>query len=73
MGPFNLGALVPMLDEKSFLVQFLSFIDPFRVWSIIVTSIGLGVLYKRKSGNIATTLLIIYAIFACGYAAFASR
>jgi hypothetical protein len=73
MGPFNLGALVPMLDEKSFLVQFLSFIDPFRVWSIIVTSIGLGVLYKRKSGNIAITLLIIYAIFACGYAAFASR
>ena len=73
MGPFNLGALVPMLDEKSFLVQFLSFIDPFRVWGIIVTSIGLGVLYKRKSGNIAMALLVLYALFACGYAAFFSR
>jgi len=73
MGPFNLGALVPMLDEKSFPVQFLSFIDPFRVWSIIVTSIGLGVLYKRKSGNIATALLLIYALFAAGYAAFFGR
>lgn len=73
MGPFNLGALAPMLDEKSFVVSFLSFIDPFRVWSIIVTSIGLGVLYKRKSGNIAMVLLIIYALFACGYAAYSSR
>ena len=62
-----------LLDEKSFIVQFLSFIDPFRVWSIIVTSIGLGVLYKRKSGNIAIALLVLYAIIACGYAAFTSR
>ena len=73
LGPFNLAALVPMLDEKSFIVQFLSFIDPVRVWSIIVTSIGLGVLYKRKSGNIAIALLVLYAIIACGYAAFTSR
>lgn len=73
MGPFNLSALVPMLDEKSFLVAFLSFIDPFRVWSIIVTSIGLGVLYRRKSGTIATVLLVIYGLFAAGYAAFFNR
>ncbi len=73
MGPFNLAALVPMLEEKSFLVQFLGFIDPFRVWSIIVTAIGLGVLYKRKSSNIAIALLVVYALIAGGVAAFFSR
>jgi hypothetical protein len=73
MGPFSLAALVPMLEEKSFLVQFLGFIDPFRVWGIIVTAIGLGVLYKRKSGNIAIALLIVYAIIASCVAAFTSR
>jgi len=73
MGPFNLSALVPMLDEKNFLVQFLSFIDPFRVWGIIVTSIGLGVLYRRKAGNIAIGLLILYGLIAAGFAAFLSR
>lgn len=73
MGPFSLAALVPMLEEKSFLVQFLGFIDPFRVWGTIVTAIGLGVLYKRKSGNIAIALLIVYALIAGGVAAFTSR
>lgn len=73
MGPFNLGVLVPMLEEKSFLVQLLSFIDPFRIWGIIVTAIGFSVLYKRKSGSIAIALLIVYLVIACGYAAFASR
>jgi hypothetical protein len=73
MGPFNLGALLPMLDEKSFLVQFLSFIDPFRVWGLIVTAIGFSVLYRRKAGSIATVLLILYGLIAAGVAAFLSR
>jgi hypothetical protein len=73
MGPFNLGALLPMLDEKSYLVQFLGFIDPFRVWGIIVTAIGFSVLYRRKAGSIATVLLILYGLIAAGVAAFLSR
>jgi len=72
-GPFNLGALVPMLDEKSFLANFLGFIDPFRVWGVVVTAIGLAVLYKRKSASIATALLILYALIAGGVAAWLSR
>ncbi len=72
-GPFNLGALLPMLDEKSFLANFLGSIDLFRVWSILVTAIGLGVLYKRKTGPIAATLFIIYAVIAGGIAAYLSR
>jgi hypothetical protein len=71
-GPFSLGALVPMLDEKSFLVNFLGVIDPFRVWWIIVTAIGLGVLYKRKTGPIATTLLVLYGVIAAGVATYFS-
>jgi hypothetical protein len=72
-GPFNFGALLPMLDEKSFLANFLSGIDFFRVWSIIVTSIGLSVLYRRKSGNIAIALFIVYGVIVAGFAAFLSR
>lgn len=71
-GPFTLAALVPMLDEKSFLVNFLGFINPFTVWGIIVTAIGLGVLYKRKTTPIATTVLIIYGVIAAGVATFLS-
>lgn len=72
-GPFNLGALLPMLDEKSFLANFLSGIDLFRAWSIIVTAIGLGVLYRRKTGSIALVLFIIYGLIVAGFAAFLSR
>ena len=72
-GPFNLGVLAPMLEEKSFLANFLSFIDPFRVWEILVVAIGLSVLYKRKSGNIALALMIVYALIAGGFATWLSR
>jgi hypothetical protein len=72
-GPFNLGVLVPMLDEKSFAANFLGFINPFQVWGTIVTAIGLAVLYKRKSTNIAIALLLVYALIAGGVAAWLSR
>ena len=72
-GPFNLGALLPMLDENSFLAHFLGFINPFQVWGIIVTAIGLGVLYRRKSGGIAIALMIVYAVIAGGFAMWLSR
>jgi Yip1 domain len=72
-GPFNLGAVAPMLDENSFLAHFLSYISVFGVWGIIVTAIGLGVLYRRKSGSIAIALMAIYLLIAGGVAAFMSR
>lgn len=71
-GPFTLAALVPMLDEKSFVVNFLGFINPFTVWGIVVTAIGLGVLYRRKTGPIALTLLALYGVIAAGVATFLS-
>ena len=60
-GPFNLGALVPMLDESSFLARFLGVTSVFTVWGIIVLAIGLGVLYRRKTRNIAIGLFAAYA------------
>jgi hypothetical protein len=73
MGPFSLSALLPMLDEKSFLNNFLGGIDLFRVWGIVVTAIGLSVLYRRKTANIAIALFIVYGVIVAGIAAFLSR
>jgi hypothetical protein len=58
-GPFNLGALVPML-EPGFVYNVLSGISVFTLWQIVVTAIGLGVLYKRKTTGIAVSLLVFY-------------
>jgi len=71
-GPFNFGALLPMLDEKSFLANFLAGIDLFRVWGIFVTAIGFSVLYRRKTGNIAMAIFIVYGVIVAGVAAFLS-
>lgn len=60
----NLGVFVPMLEETSFLTQFLIAIDLILVWWLITLSIGLAVLYKRRTGGIAVTLLSIYVVFA---------
>jgi hypothetical protein len=60
----NLGVLVPMLPEKSFLALLLGMIDLFLVWQLLVLSIGLAVLYRRRTQPIATALLVVYAIIA---------
>jgi len=60
----NLGIFVPMLEDKSVVTLFLGSIDLFYVWATISLAIGLGVLYKRSTGAIATTLLGIYVAIA---------
>jgi Yip1-like protein len=60
----NLAIFVPMLEETSFVTRFLGSIDLILVWWLITLSIGLGVLYRRKTGGIATTLLAIYVVIA---------
>jgi Yip1-like protein len=56
----NLAVFTPFLDEASFAARFLGAIDLFIVWWIVSLAIGLGVLYKRRTGPIATTLLAVY-------------
>lgn len=62
-GPFNLGALAPMLEEGSRLATFLGSISIFSLWSFVVTGIGLGVLYKRNGRNISLVIIAVYLIF----------
>jgi hypothetical protein len=68
----NLGIFVPMLDEKNFVTLFLGSIDLFLVWATISLAIGLGVLYKRRTGPIATAFLGLYMVIALVIAFFRS-
>ena len=65
----NLGVFAPFLDESSFAARFLGAIDLFQVWWLVSLSIGLGVLYRKRTGPIATTMLIIYVAIALTIAA----
>jgi hypothetical protein len=69
----NLGALLPMLPEKSFVGNLLGTIDVFLVWYVVVLAIGLAVLYRRRTQPIAVALLGVYAVIALGIALFKSR
>lgn len=60
----SLGALVPMLEETSFVARFLGAIDLFWVWWCVSVAIGVGVLFKRKTGGVAMTFLSIYVVIA---------
>ena len=69
----NLGVLLPMLEEGSFLARLFGTVDLFILWWILVLAIGLGVLYRRRTQPIAFTLLGVYAIIAVCIAAIMSR
>ena len=58
--PTNLAVFLPFLDENSFAARLLGAIDLFLIWWSINLAIGLGVLYRKRTGPIATTLLVIY-------------
>jgi hypothetical protein len=69
----NLAVFLPMLDESSFLAKLLGTIDLFLIWWIVLLSIGLAVLFKRKTGPIAAGLFIVYGVIAVIVAAFFGR
>lgn len=69
----NLGVLLPMLDERSFLGRLLGMVDLFVVWWVLVLAIGLGVLYRRRTQGIALGLFGVYAVIAVVAAAVMSR
>ena len=60
----TLAVLLPMLPDKSFAARLLGMIDLFLIWQIVVLSIGLAVLYRRRTQPIATALLVVYALIA---------
>ena len=60
----NLSVFTPTLEETTFIYRFLSAIDLFYIWSTFITAVGLGVLYKRRTGPIAMVLFGIYLVIA---------
>jgi hypothetical protein len=64
MSSTSLAIFLPILDDASFLGRLLGSIDLFRIWWIVSLAIGLGVLYKRRTGPIAGTMLAIYVAIA---------
>ena len=48
--------------RRSFVTQFLSAIDLVLVWWVVTLSIGLAVLYKRRTGGIMITLLCMRVV-----------
>jgi hypothetical protein len=67
--PTNLGVFTPFLDEGSFPALLLGSIDLFVIWWIVNLAIGVGVLYRKRTTPIATTLLIVYAVIVLVVAA----
>jgi hypothetical protein len=59
-GATNLGVFAPFLDENSFAARVLGAVDLFILWWILSLAIGLGVLYRKRTAPIATTLIVIY-------------
>jgi len=62
--PASLGVFAPGLDPDGFVGGFLGAVDLFFVWWIVSAAIGLGVLYKRRTGPIAASLLCVYGFIA---------
>jgi len=58
--PTSLAVFLPMLDENTFAAHLLGAIDLFVIWWAVSLSIGLGVLYRRRTAPIATTIILIY-------------
>lgn len=69
----NLGALLPMLPEGSFLANLLGTVDVFLIWYVVVVAMGLAVLYRRRTQPIAIALMMVYAAIAVIIAVVKSR
>jgi hypothetical protein len=58
----NLAVFLPFLDERSFAARLLGSIDLTFIWWMISLSIGLGILYRKRTSPIATTMLVVYVV-----------
>jgi hypothetical protein len=67
--PTNLAVFAPFLDDNSFPARMLGSIDLFVIWWAINVSIGFAVLYRKRTGPVATTILVIYLVIGLVIAA----
>lgn len=71
--PTTMAALLPILEEGSFLHRTLGLVELFVVWQLFLLAVGTGVLFKRRTGPIATTFYSLYAVIAIAAGFFLSR
>ena len=64
MASATLSVFVPMVEETSFIALFLGALDLFWIWWCVSVAIGVGVLFKRKTGGIAMAFLGLYVCVA---------
>ena len=64
--PTTMAAFFPMLEDGTFAARALGLVDVFVIWQLFVLSVGVGVLYKRRTGSIATAFYLLYAVLAIG-------
>jgi len=57
--PTTLLAVMPFIDEGTFIGRLFSTIDLFQLWATFSLAIGLGVLYKRRTTPIAISLYVV--------------
>ena len=62
VSPSRLSVFFPMLEDTGFIYNLLNTIDLFHIWSVINLSIGMAVLYKRRTGGAAFVLFALYAV-----------
>jgi hypothetical protein len=62
--PTSLAIFLPFLEENTFLARFLGTADLLYIWLSVNLAIGLGVLYKRRTGPIAIGILALYLVIA---------
>ena len=60
----NLAVFLPFLDESSFAARFLGSLDLIVIWWMVSLAIGLAVLYRKRTGPIAITMLAVYGAIA---------
>jgi Yip1 domain len=68
-GATNLAVFAPFLDDTSFAARLLGSIDLFILWWLVSLAIGLGVLYKKRTTPIATSLISVYVVIGVVIAA----
>jgi len=57
--PTTLLAVMPFIDEGTFIGRLFSTIDIFQLWGTLSLAIGLAVLYKRRTAPIAISLYVV--------------
>lgn len=60
-----------MNESSTFLFRFMKHIDVFSLWKIILFSIGLSILYKKKLSNVLIIIIVIWIVYCLAAAALA--